>query len=319
MKERRINIVRFEALYKKYQRNTISTAELEELVNLSGKEEVREWIEDPLRKNWSEIGDQYPLLKSSFSARYDKRRPKKKILGWSVAASLALLILSSIWYWNRDLGWDEYITGNGETLQLVLSDNSQILLNANSSIRWNADWQKKGKREIELTGEAFFDIAHMEEVPLEVKSENASIHVLGTSFNVREDVLGTDVYLHNGRIKLDLNPGSEKPTEMLMTSGDRVTKARNSIDYEKYIGVSKQEAASWTEGELKFIDQPLGEILIRLGGIYGKKFQVEDTSMLSIPMDVGVPYANWEVMKSALELSLGAKLEQVGETVKLKQ
>ncbi|WP_236973530.1 FecR family protein [Membranihabitans maritimus] len=319
MKERRINIVRFEALYNKYQENTISTDELEELLDLSGKDEVKEWIEDPLKANWGEIGDRHPLPENGFPEKLVKRRSVLRIAGWSVAASLAVLLAASIWFWNRDLGWEEYSTGNGETLQIELSDNSEVLLNANSTIRWNADWEKVGQREVELTGEAFFDIAHMDNVPLEVESENASIQVLGTSFNVREDVLGTDVYLYDGKIKLGFNSGSGDSTQLLMTSGDRVIKPVNSGKLEKYKDVSKAEAASWTEGELKFIDQPLGEILTRLEGIYGKQFEVEDTTMLDIPMDVGVPYANWEVMKSALELSLGAKLEQVGEIVKLKK
>lgn len=316
MTDRNKNINRFEVLYGKYQDNTISEDEMDELLSLSGREEVSQWIEGPLKENWKEIVAQNPMPLSTRSRSY-RQRSFLKLWTWSAAASLALLIIASIWYWNRDMGWKEYSTGNGETLEVVLSDESRVLLNANSTIRWNADWKKEDERSIELTGEAFFDIAHMEAVPLEVESKNATIRVLGTSFNVREDVLGIDVYLYEGSIELDFNPDAADSTEILMTSGDRIIKPVNKTELIIYEGVTKSEAASWTEGELRFIDRPLGEILIRLEGIYGKSFVVEDSSMLSIPMDVGVPYANWEVMKSALELSLSVKLEENGQTVKL--
>lgn len=311
------NISRFQILYLKYQENTISEKEMDELLQLSVTENVSDWIDGPLEKNWKEITIEHPLPEP-LPTSLDRRRYRLKVVGWSMAASFVVIIITSIWFWNRDLGWEQYQTGYGETMEVVLSDNSNVLLNANSTIRWNADWAKAGERIIELTGEAFFDIARNEGIPLTVESKNATIRVLGTSFNVREDALGTDVYLYEGKIELELNPETGDSI-MLMTTGDWIMQPAGHTSIKKYKDVTRNEAASWTEGELKFRNRPLGEILIRLEGIYGKRFEVQDTSLLSIPMDVGVPYANWEVMKSALELSLSVELEENGKTVKLKK
>ena len=308
---------RFRELYEKYTRNAISNSELDELLDLAEDENVRMWIDGSLRDQWQDIQEKHPLPDSKKPGQNPGTNKRMFRIVWAAAATIAIAIAASVWLIPKDLGWEEYATGNGETLQVTLSDQSQVLLNANSSIRWNANWEKDQIREIELTGEAFFDIAHMPDIPLNVRSKSASIQVLGTSFNVREDVLGTDVYLHSGKIKLDLQTPSGEETSLVMNHGERIIKRAGSDNIEKYEQVGKNEAASWTEGELKFRDTPLKEILIRLEGIYGKQFVVRDTAMLNIPMDVGVPYANWEVMRSALELSLGVRMEEKDGIVNL--
>lgn len=308
---------RFQELYEKYTLNTISDSELNELLELAGNEKVELWIEDSLKTDWQDIQEIHPFTRTKIYSLNTDRRSNLIRTAWKAAASLALFAAISIWYLNRDLGWQEYSTGNGETLQVVLSDQSQILLNANSRIRWDKNWQRDKIREIEMSGEAFFEIEHMKDIPLNVTTPSATIQVLGTSFNVREDILGTDVYLHTGKIKLGLASALGEDTSLILTHGDRIIKRTKSDQVEKYTQVQKNEAASWTEGELKFRNQPLEHILIRLGGIYGKQFVVQDTSLLSIPMDVGVPYANWELMKSALELSLSVELEEDGRIVRI--
>ena len=308
---------RFQELYKKYALNTISDSELNELLELAGNEKAEVWIEDSLKADWQDIQEMHPLTRAKIYSTKTSRRSKLIRIGWVAAASMAILTAISIWFLNRDLGWQEYSTGNGETLQIVLADNSQVLLNANSTIRWNENWQRDKVREIELSGEAFFEIEHFDDIPLNVTSKTANIQVLGTSFNVREDVLGMDVYLHSGKIRLDIQSVTDEDTSLILTHGDRIIKRANSDQIEKFKQVQKNEAASWTEGELKFRNQPLEDILVRLESIYGKQFVVQDTSMLSIPMDVGVPYANWELMKSALELSLSVDLEEDGKIVRI--
>ncbi|GAA5219933.1 FecR family protein [Membranihabitans marinus] len=317
MTENTKNTNHFEMLYRKYLNDDISVEEFHEMLKWADNEKIKEIIDHPIRENWKEIIEQYPISETQLLVP-DKRKKVWNIIGWSVAASIMLLVATTQWMWNREIVWEEYSTGNGETRLIHLSDESKVILNANSTIRWNPDWETEGQRKIDLVGEAFFDITHVDKIPLTVQSSHAMIEVLGTSFNVREDALGTDIYLHEGKIKLDLSGVEGDSSQMVMKSGDWVVKELKSPKVKVQSDVSKRDAASWTEGELRFRDQSLGDILIQLERIYGKHFLVEDSTMLSMVMDLGVPYANWEVMSSVLELSLGVEIEESEEIVKLK-
>ena len=52
------------------------------------------------------------------------------------------------------------------------------------------------------------------------------------------------------------------------------------------------------------------DVLVELNNTYGRNFECSDTSLLSKPMFVGVPYADWEAVRQALELSLNIKFTE---------
>jgi ferric-dicitrate binding protein FerR (iron transport regulator) len=73
----------------------------------------------------------------------------------------------------------------GRKGQVVLPDGSKVWLNAGSTLRYDsASFQTSG-RHVELSGEAYFDIAHDARRPFIVQSGQVRIRVLGTVFNVR--------------------------------------------------------------------------------------------------------------------------------------
>ncbi len=78
----------------------------------------------------------------------------------------------------------EYTVPYGSKTNLKLPDNSEINLNAGTKIRYNQGFGIKN-REIELSGEAFFSVAHNKNLPFIVKVKNLSVKALGTKFNVK--------------------------------------------------------------------------------------------------------------------------------------
>ncbi len=78
----------------------------------------------------------------------------------------------------------EYTVPYGSKTNLKLPDNSDISLNAGTKIRYNQGFGIKN-REIELSGEAFFSVAHNKNLPFIVKVKNISIKALGTKFDVK--------------------------------------------------------------------------------------------------------------------------------------
>ena len=133
-----------------------------------------------------------------------KRVPWYQANGWRWAAA-ALVLLAATWFsWqhNRqavDSSMRAYrqlvaradapleeITNTSSRNQLVmLSDGSSVLLQPNSRISFPKQFNQHPKREVYLTGEAFFEVAKNPEKPFFVYADNLITKVLGTSFTVQ--------------------------------------------------------------------------------------------------------------------------------------
>src|SRR5690606_29878165 len=74
-------------------------------------------------------------------------------------------------------------TPRGGQYQLTLSDGTRVWLNAATSVRFPAAFADSARR-VELSGEAYFEVAHDAKRPFEVRSAGQAVRVLGTRFNV---------------------------------------------------------------------------------------------------------------------------------------
>lgn len=234
----------------------------------------------------------------------------------SIAAAIALLVIGVIGIWGgqKQNNYLVYTTNYGETKEVALPDGSRLTLNANSSAIWLKEWQENGRRIIKLEGEGFFEVAHIESgesgaIPFDVTTENVKINVLGTSFNVEARRDDTKVYLEEGEVRLNV----KDDTEVLLKPGEQVI--YNNIN--EKIKLSENEtiesAASWKNGVISFREEKLEVILLELSDIFGKEFECSDRSLLAKPMDIGVPFMNWEATKESLELSMNIIIKQNGE------
>lgn len=112
-------------------------------------------------------------------------------------------------YKNSDANSNEAVvynimtTAKGRQYQLVLSDGTKVWLNAASSIKFPAVFSGK-ERNVFITGEAYFEVAHNAAKPFNVAVNGENIHVLGTHFNVNayEDELITSTTLLEGSVEI---------------------------------------------------------------------------------------------------------------------
>jgi transmembrane sensor len=93
----------------------------------------------------------------------------------------------------------------GQKSIITLSDGSRVYLNSGSSIAHPAVFER-GKREIELSGEAFFEVTPDGKRPFIIHSGNLTTRVLGTSFNIRAfDKNEISVTVATGKVQLEIN------------------------------------------------------------------------------------------------------------------
>ncbi|WP_236975869.1 FecR family protein [Membranihabitans maritimus] len=314
--------IQYLELYKKFLENRISEAEYKELMEWVQQSENTGQLRKYMEKYWEledltveERGINWEKFVSKVEGKDDDRevQSKKSLMPkiWYYAAA-SLVILISIGYGlSQFTGTDivEYRTGFGETQNIVLEDGSTVILNANSTLSWNGSWEREEIRNVELKGEAFFDVVHLEEdIAFEVKTNELKIKVLGTSFNVnsRRDV--TDVFLQSGKIELNLDRQEENILSMV--PGDRVdySKKSNTLVKEKVEEID--ESIDWVNGVLRFEEVKVDEMFKKMEDLYGKKFIIDDKKLLSRKMFAGIPFEDWEVALEAVELSLGVKFEE---------
>ncbi|WP_159516880.1 FecR family protein [Sunxiuqinia indica] len=171
----------------------------------------------------------------------------------------------------------EVIAPFGSQTVVQLSDGSEVQLNYGSKIKYPYFFSSN-TREVTLTGEGFFKVAHNPEKPFIVKAGNLNVKAVGTTFNVLAypDNNFIETTLVTGKVILEQEKkdgktetiGTMKPG--LHVNYNLLNGSISSTDgnIEKYI--------SWTEGKLIFIDTPILQVTDRLSRMFNVDFEVKD-------------------------------------------
>lgn len=147
----------------------------------------------------------------------------------------------------------------GKRFKLKLSDGTLVSLNCGTTLRYPEQFGINGKRNVYLTGEAFFEVAKDKQHPFIVHSDEIDIEVLGTRFNVSaypEDKTVSSV-LVEGSIQMSqkdnsLNAILLKPNQMAVWQSDSKKMVTKTVDTAAY--------EAWTQGELTFQNTPFSTI-----------------------------------------------------------
>ncbi|WP_297091810.1 FecR domain-containing protein [uncultured Draconibacterium sp.] len=164
----------------------------------------------------------------------------------------------------------------GARIKFDLPDGSTGFLNSGSSIKYPVLFTEN--RNIELVGEAWFDVLHDTENPFTVKTQNLSIEVLGTEFNVIafENENTEEVILADGSVKVASVHGQKlsvlKPDERLVLDASKMTFAQDEIDASQYL--------AWTEGMLVFRNENMEQVAKRMGRWYNVEIEITDQRLL---------------------------------------
>ena len=158
---------------------------------------------------------------------------------------------------------------SGQRAELTLPDSTKVWLNAQSRLVYPVTFQKSS-RQVELDGEAYFEVKRNEKSPFIVKTEKMNIKVLGTEFNVSaySEVPEFEISLLKGVVELasvnSSNTYKMKPGEQIrLVSGKYISTGIKDMDYFK-----------WKEGLLCFTNSPIEEIIHKLCLYYDVKIEV---------------------------------------------
>jgi len=164
---------------------------------------------------------------------------------------------------NQPQGFNTLATSNGETYRVKLPDGSMVWLNAASSLKYPVSFQNSKNREVQLSGEAYFEISKDRQHPFIVKSKGQQVEVLGTHFNVnayKEDpnILTT---LLEGSVRLTSTNGMAK----VLKPGQQ---AALSADQIRILPVDTRSVTAWKDGYFRFKNESLPSIMRKISRWY---------------------------------------------------
>jgi len=149
---------------------------------------------------------------------------------------------------------------------LQLSDGTKVWLNSETVLRYPVQFAGN-ERKVELTGEAFFEVARNEKVPFLVESGEQTVKVLGTEFNISSyrDNLLISTTLVKGSVEVSIKNKPETKQILSPNEQSTINRADAQITKQK---VDPYEFIAWKDGRFVFDNQNLYEIMKTLSKWY---------------------------------------------------
>jgi transmembrane sensor len=233
------------------------------------------------------------------------RRSFMRTTYFRIAATVLLLVgIGSVLLYLNDKGVMSHktivaTTDNQRNLQVTLPDGSNIFLNRNTRLSYRENFGRH-RRNVTLSGEAFFEITPDEKNPFTIDAGKASIKVLGTSFNVITSNYDSavEVFVKTGKVMVSDNEGTKN---LILDPGYIGT--MDSKLSEKSVN-NDPNYMSWNTGVLLYDGQTLEVVFRDLKKVYNMDIVVDDPKILENTWTTNGPVDN-ESQETIIRLICG--------------
>ena len=212
--------------------------------------------------------------------------------------------------------FNKLIVPRGGLYLLVLADGTRVWMNSDSHLKYPVMFAG-GKREVILSGEAYFDVVKDKSAPFIVRTESGNIEVLGTEFNIKcySDETALVTTLVNGKVKFDdgINPSVIlKPEEQLIFEKENSQSIVRKVNVNHYI--------SWKDNRLSFQGETLDMIMKTLSRWYNVEVVFEDSTLKALEFSGNLDrFTDIQEFLSLFELGVNVKFEVKNRTVYIRK
>jgi len=238
-------------------KNSDEYASYEKLIKVSGSLEAPDFDVDKAL-------DDFKNTNLTKDTKIIRMSPMKKL--WRIAAAIAVIFVVSYLYVST---LDESVsTQYAERNEVILPDNSEIILNADSRITYSEkNWDKE--RKIALEGEAFFKVAKGQKFT--VATADGLVTVLGTQFNVENRKGFFEVTCYEGLVSVTYNDKTTK----LPAGNSFIVFNGNVVERE----TPANTTPSWMSFESTFKSIPLNYVLDELERQYDIEVETQNVKL----------------------------------------
>lgn len=176
---------------------------------------------------------------------------------------------------NKEMVYNTIKTPRGGQYQVTLSDGTIVWLNAASSLRFPVSFSDKN-RMVEITGEAYFEVASDKKKPFIVKANNSETEVFGTHFNINaySDESSIKTTLLEGKVKVKV-AGDADNEGLFLKPGQQSVIRNASIRINR--NADLEETMAWKNGRFQFNSTDLQAILRQIARWYDVDVVYQDS------------------------------------------
>jgi len=308
---------RLRYLFRRYSDNTCTYKELEELFHYIRESTHDETMRSCINRLYNDLNeDGSPATHVDEKGRLFLNEPivlpatnikeppvKHHWKNWLSIAAMVILMATTILFIRKNSPGSQQgalssltkkSTNRSEYKFILLEDSTSVWLNAASSLSF-PDHFGQDKREVYLTGEAYFDVKHADKIPFIIHTGKVATTVLGTAFNIK-------AYPGEKNITISVSRGSvrvNRPDSWIatLTRGQQVKVHEEEVEPALERTVPLSEIAAWQQGIIVYDDETLSSIIADLQRVYNVNITLADKALedlrisTSFKKDIGVEQA----------------------------
>jgi transmembrane sensor len=271
-------------IFERYIQNRASEDEIKRLSSwIRNNQEISLWLEQQILASSSTLDNEVKMrmlrnIESEInlepeedSTLYAQSKIRLQFNKWlRVAAMFILPVLTAAgmyFYMSRQSSSTAPLViavERGQKANITLPDGSKVWLNSQSKLTYSDNFNVK-KRELQLNGEAYFEVAHNPNKPFIVHSNDIAVEALGTAFGIKaynEDNLISSI-LMRGKVRVTTPDG-----EAILMPNDRLMYDKTTHQKTTGTVTNATDFTGWIHNELRFENESLGEIAKTIQRIY---------------------------------------------------
>jgi len=232
--------------------------------------------------------------------------------GWYMAASIAIVMMASLFFFQKTIFYRTYHADYAQTLRLKLSDGTAVVLNANSRL-WVSRWGFNDRnRVVFLDGEGEFKVAHTTHNNRFVVKTNSDfeVEVFGTQFVVYARENAKKVVLNEGKVQVNYQAGKQQ----FMKPGDIVSLQKGSDTLEMSTTKEPQKYSAWKYHQFYFDETTLATASTTIKEHFGVQVAFRDSTMANRRFSGSFKAEKPIELFNALSLLLNLDIRQQNDT-----
>lgn len=225
--------------------------------------------------------------KQQFSTATPARSFRIKVAYWAIAASV-LLAIGATFFFALSPSSKTYLYTDAASSIIELKDGSKVYLNKGSALTVS-QFNKKG-RHVELTGEAYFEIAPDAKRPFMISCGKTETEVVGTSFDIKQWKEQVQLFVNTGKVIFRSTENHE--AALALKAGEAAYFENHKM---QMVPNPSPNSNAWHSGELRLYKLSMEQAVKDVEDYFDKTITIENPDIKSCPVSVTLPFKNPEI------------------------
>jgi len=254
--------------------------------------------------NWNSDLAWMNFEKQHLSTPTPARSLRNKVAYWAIAASL-ILVIGATYFFVLSPSSKTYMYTDAASSIIELKDGSKVHLNKGSAITV-FPFNQKGRR-VELSGEAFFEIASDVKRPFTITCGNTETEVVGTSFDIKQWKDQIRLFVNTG--KVIFRSSEDHRTAVALKAGEAAYFENHKM---QMVPNPSPNSNAWHTGELRLYNLSMEQAVKDVSDYFGKNVSIENPDINVCPVMATLPFKNPEIVNvlKAISKSINAQVVQ---------